>query len=47
MSIFTHEVTSLKNWSGYLNDGCQKITLVGVKDDRKIEFKNEIQLCKN
>ena len=33
--------------SGYLKDGCQKITLVGVKDDRKIEFDNEIQLCKN
>jgi len=33
--------------SGYLKDDCQKITLVGVKDDRKIEFENEIQLCKN
>ena len=33
--------------SGYLKDGCQKITLVGVQDDRKIKFDNEIQLCKN
>ena len=33
--------------SGYLKDGCHKITLVGVKDDKKIGFENELQLCKN
>ena len=38
---------SISFLSGYLKDDCQKITLVGVKDDRKIEFENEIQLCKN
>jgi len=43
----TNQGWTISFLSGYLNDGCQKITLVGVKDDRKIEFKNEIQLCKN
>ena len=33
--------------SGYLEEDCQLITLVGIKDDKKIGFENEIQLCKN
>ena len=33
--------------SGYLEENCQLITLVGIKDDKKIGFENEIELCKN
>ena len=33
--------------SGYLEEDCQLITLVGIKDDKKILFENEIELCKN
>ena len=33
--------------SGYLEEDCQLITLVGTKDDKKILFENEIELCKN
>jgi len=33
--------------SGYLEENCQLITLVGIKDDKKIVFENEIELCKN
>ena len=33
--------------SGYLEENCQLITLVGIKDDKKILFENEIELCKN
>ena len=33
--------------AGYLNDGCHKITFAGIKNDKKIGFENEIQLCKN
>ena len=33
--------------SGYLEENCQLITLVGIKDDKKIAFENEIELCKN
>jgi len=33
--------------SGYLEEDCQLITLVGIKDNKKIVFENEIELCKN
>ena len=38
---------SISFLSGYLEENCQLITLVGTKDDQKIGFKNEIELCKN
>ena len=38
---------SISFLAGYLNDGCHKITFQGVKNDKKIGFENEIQLCKN
>jgi len=43
----TNQGWTISFLSGYLKDGCQKITLVGIKDDKKIEFENEINLCKN
>ena len=38
---------SISFLSGYLEENCQLITLVGIKDDKKIGFENEIELCKN
>ena len=38
---------SISFLSGYLEENCQLITLVGIKDDKKIGFANEIELCKN
>mgnify|MGYP001170372439 FL=1 len=38
---------SISFLSGYLEENCQLITLVGIKDDKKIGFVNEIELCKN
>ena len=38
---------SISFLSGYLEENCQLITLVGIKDDKKIGFENEIKLCKN
>ena len=38
---------SISFLSGYLESNCQLITLVGLKDDKKIGFENEIELCKN
>ena len=43
----TNQGWTISFLSGYLKDSCQKITLVGIKDDKKIEFENEINLCKN
>jgi hypothetical protein len=43
----TNQGWTISFLSGYLKDGCQKITLVGIKDNKKIEFENEINLCKN
>ena len=33
--------------SGYLEDDCQKISVIGIKNERKIGYENEIHLCKN
>ena len=38
---------SISFLSGYLEENCQLITLVGIKDDKKIGFVNEIEICKN
>jgi len=38
---------SISFLSGYLEENCQLITLVGIKDDKKIGFENKIELCKN
>ena len=38
---------SISFLSGYLEENCQFITLVGIKDDKKIGFESEIELCKN
>ena len=38
---------SISFLSGYLQENCQLITLVGIKDDKKIGFVNEIEICKN
>ena len=38
---------SISFLSGYLEENCQLITLVGIKDDKRIGFVNEIELCKN
>ena len=38
---------SISFLAGYLDDGCHKITFEGVKNDKKIGFENEIELCKN
>ena len=38
---------SISFLSGYLEETCQLVTLVGLKDDKKIELKNQIELCKN
>ena len=43
----TNQGWTISFLSGYLKDSCQKITLVGIKDNKKIEFENEINLCKN
>ena len=38
---------SISFLSGYLQENCQLITLVGIKDDKKIGVVNEIEICKN
>ena len=38
---------SISFLSGYLENNCQLISLIGLKDDKKIGFENEIELCKN
>ena len=38
---------SISFLSEYLEETCQLVTLVGLKDDKKIELKNQIELCKN
>ena len=38
---------SISFLSEYLEENCQLITLVGFKDDKIIEFDNQIELCKN
>ena len=38
---------SISFLTGYLEESCQLITLVGFKDDKIIEFDNQVELCKN
>ena len=47
MSTALNSGWSISFLSGYLEENCQLITLVGIKDDKKIGFENEIELCKN
>ena len=47
ISIALNSGWSIAFLPGYLEENCQLITLVGIKDDKKIEFENQIELCKN